>query len=92
MVRRLLPKLTNFGTGGKTRGPSQEALFSFGLPPDDLPPKAANVPVNTPTAKKPKYISAAGCRTSWCNKIDLSAVIHAHHNQQEQNRHEKRYL
>ena len=68
MVRRLLPKLANFGTGGKSRGPSQEALFSFGLAPADLPPKAAKVPVNTPTAKKPKYISAAGCRTSWCNK------------------------
>ena len=50
----------------KTRGPGQEGLLP--LPGDLLWPRAARVPVNTPTAKKPKYISAAGCRSSWCNK------------------------
>ena len=69
MIRRLLAKTDNFLDRGKTRRPGQEALFGFGLAPDDLPwPRAARVPVNTPTAKKPKYISAAGCRTSYRNK------------------------
>src|SRR5260370_12616694 len=30
-------------------------------------PRAATVPVITPTAKNPKYIRAAGCRNSCCN-------------------------